>query len=59
MTPEEIVQAVLELSRDMTRPVYRGQANSDWKPESGAVYRLRQAYDEDLSAEELRALVAQ
>ena len=61
MTPEEIVQAVVGQSRSMTRPVYRGQADADWQPESGAVRRLRQAYGEDFPVDEtdLRNLVAE
>ena len=48
MTPEEIVQAIVGQSPNMTRPVYRGQADADWEPEFGAVHRLRKAYGEDL-----------
>ena len=61
MTAEEIVKAVAELSQTMTRPAYRGQADSDWLPESGALDRLRKAYGEDLPAEEgeLQKLVAE
>ena len=61
MTPEEIVQAVVGQSQTMTRPVYRGQADADWKPESGAVYRLRKAHGADLPVDgsELRNLVAE
>ena len=59
MTPEEIVQAVVVVSETMTRPVYRGQADADWQPESGAVRRLRDAYGEDFPVDEskLRSLV--
>ena len=61
MTPEEIVQAIVGQSQNMTRPVYRGQADADWEPESGAVDRLRKAYGEDLPLDEgeLRNLVAE
>ena len=61
MTPEEIVQAVVGRSRSMTRPIYRGQANADWQPESGAVRRLRHAYGEDFPVDEsdLRNLVTE
>ena len=61
MTPEEIVRAVMQQSQAMTRPVYRGQADIDWDLESGAVHRLRQAYGENLPADEseLRNLVAE
>ncbi len=59
ITPEEIVQAVVKKSHGMTRPIYRGQANSDWKLEAGAIHRVRQAYGEDLSVNSLRKLVAQ
>ena len=61
VTPEEIMQAVVEQSQTMTRPVFRGQADADWEPESGAVHRLRKAYGNDiLKAEgELRNMVAE
>ena len=61
MTPEEILRAVVGQSLTMTRPVYRGQADADWKLESGAVYRLRKAYGEDLPLDEgeLQNLVAE
>ncbi len=61
MTPEEIVQTIAGQSQNMTRPVYRGQGDVDWEPESGAVDRLRKAYGEDLplDAGELRNLVAE
>ena len=61
MAPEEIVQAVVQQSQTMTRPVYRGQASADWEPESGAVDRLRTAYGEDFPVDEseLRALLAE
>ena len=61
MTAEEIVQAVTKLSEAMSRPVYRGQANVDWEPQSGAVRRLRNSYGDDFPTEEnqLRSLVNQ
>lgn len=61
MTPEEIVQAAVAQSETMTRPVYRGQADADWQPESGAVRRLRNAYGEDFPVDEseLRSLVTE
>ena len=59
MTPEEIVQAVVEQSQTMARPVYRGQADADWEPESGAVYRLRKADDLPVDEGELRNLVTE
>ena len=61
MTPEEIVQAVAKQSENMTRPVYRGQADAEWEPESGAVHRLRNAYGADLPLDEgeLRNLVVE
>ena len=52
MTPEEIIQAILEQSQIMKQPVYRGQADATWAPESGAVHRLRAAYGEDLPVDE-------
>ena len=61
MTPEEIVQVVAGQSQTMTRAVYRGQADANWEPESGAVHRLRNAYGEDLPVyeHELRNLVTE
>lgn len=61
MTPEEIVKAVVVQSQDMTRPVYRGQADAGWFLESGAVHRLRLAYGEELPEDEdaLRKLVSE
>ena len=61
MTPEEVMQAVVSQSETMTRPVYRGQADSDWLPQSGAVRRLKEAYGEDFPVDvsELQRLVTQ
>ena len=47
----EIIQNIVELSAVMSRPVYRGQADAAWKPESGAVRRLRIAYEKDFPEE--------
>lgn len=52
MSPEEILQAVMGLSKGMSRPVYRGQADASWKLHSGALRRLRDAYDEDFPKDE-------
>lgn len=59
LSPEEIVRAVIDLSANLERPVYRGQADSGWPPESGAVRRLRDGYGEAFPAKEddLRELV--
>lgn len=61
MTPEEVVQAIVSQSKTMTRPVYRGQADADWLPQSGAIRRLKEAYGEDFPVDvsELRRLVSQ
>lgn len=61
MTPEEIVKAVTDRSQNMTRPVYRGQADAGWPLESGAVHRLREAHGEDFPEEggDLRKLVSE
>ena len=60
MTPEEAVQAIVNQSKMMSRPVYRGQASADWQLQSGAVRRLQDAHGEDLPEDqnELRNLVA-
>ena len=59
--PEQVVRALLNLAKDMTRPVYRGQAKSSWELESGALRRLRTAYGEKFPKGEndLRKLVDQ
>lgn len=61
MNPEDVIRAILSLSETMTWPAYRGQADSEWPPESGAVRRLRHAYGEDLPSDEieLRRLVTE
>lgn len=60
MTPEEIIQSVVKLSENMTRPVYRGHARASWQLQSGALRRLQDAYGEDFpkNETELRKLVA-
>ena len=59
MIPEDVVQAVVELSEGMSRPVYRGQAKARWKLQSGALRRLQDAFGEDFPEDEneLRKLV--
>ena len=52
MAPEEIVNKVIGMSRNMSRPIYRGQANSDWPLESGAVRRLVKALGEEFPTDE-------
>ena len=61
MTAFELIQAVLAMSKDMSRPVYRGHAKARWAVDSGAVRRLVGAYgDEVLQDEgELRESVRQ
>ena len=44
MSPEEIVQALSDLAAGLSRPVYRGQADSSWPLQSGALRRLSDAY---------------
>ena len=52
MTPQEVVQAVMEETESMSRPVYRGQAKADWRPLSGAVRRLKAAHGEEVLEDE-------
>ena len=52
MTPEKIVNAIMRLSKGMTKPVYRGQAEANWLLESAAYRRLRDAYGEDFPDDE-------
>ena len=52
MTPEEVIQAIMEEAESMSRPVYRGQAKADWRPLSGAVRRLKAAHGEELLEDE-------
>ncbi len=56
MTPEEIVNAVTQLSKDMTRPSYRGHAKATWQLQSGAYRRLREAHGEDFPSDESERL---
>ena len=59
MIPEDVVQAVVELSEGMSRPVYRGQAKARWELQSGALRRLQDAFGEDFPEDEneLRKIV--
>ncbi len=59
MTQDDILHELLEVSNTMTRPVFRGQADADWKAESGALRRLRNVYGSELPTEEddIRRLV--
>lgn len=61
MIVDEVIQAVLGISNDMSRPVYRGHAKAKWKVDSGAVRRLGAAYGEEILQDEgaLRELVRQ
>lgn len=61
MKPEEVVRVILNQSKDMTRPVFRGQAEESWELESGALRRLKKAYGADFprNEDEQRKLVAQ
>lgn len=52
MTPEEVVQAVMEAAESMSRPVYRGQAKADWRPLCSAVRRLKEAHGDELLEDE-------
>ena len=59
--PEQVVRKLLNVSKGITRPVYRGQAKSSWRLESGALRRLRKAHGENFpkGENELRKLVDQ
>ncbi len=48
MTPENVVQAVIDLSKGMERPVYRGQADKNWLLQSGALRRITATYGNDI-----------
>ena len=52
MSPEEVVQAVVKLSKGMSRPVYRGQAKASWQLHSGAFRRLQSAHGENFPEDE-------
>ena len=52
MTPEEVVQAVVNLSQGMSRPIYRGQAKECWQLQSGALRRLQVAHGEGFPEDE-------
>ncbi len=61
MTSFELIQTVSEMSKDMSRPVYRGHARATWPVESGAVRRLVATYGDEILQNEgaLRRLVQQ
>ena len=61
MTSFELIQAVSEMSKDMSRPVYRGHAKATWTVDSGATRRLVAAYGHKVLQDEgaLRKLVQQ
>lgn len=61
MTPFELIQTVSEMSKYMSRPVYRGHAKATWPVDSGAVRRLVKAYGDEVLQDEgaLRKLVHQ
>ena len=44
MSADEVIRAVCDLSRGMTRPAFRGQASSEWALLSGAVRRVLKAH---------------
>ena len=48
MSADEVIRAVCDLSRGMTRPAFRGQANSEWALRSGAVRRVLKAHGKEL-----------
>ena len=48
MSADEVIRAVCCVSRGMTRPAFRGQANSEWALRSGAVRRVLKAHGEEL-----------
>ena len=52
MTAFELIQAVVEMSKDMSRPVYRGHAKASWTVDSGAVRRLVTAYGDEVLQDE-------
>jgi len=46
-TAEELVQAVVELKKNFTMPVYRGQADKNWLLQSSALRRLKNGMGKD------------
>ncbi len=55
-----MIARVLDETKTMTRPAYRGQANVAWKLHSGAVHRLQKSYGASVKRDEtsLRKLVS-
>ena len=53
MTPTEVVEKILAETAGQSRPAYRGQADACWKPLSGAVRRLCDAYGDDVLADQI------
>ena len=48
MSADETIRAVCDLSRGMTRPAFRGQANAKWELRSGGVRRILKAHGPEL-----------
>lgn len=53
MSPVQVVEKVLAEAAGMSRPAFRGQANACWPLLSGAVRRLRNAYGDDVLADQI------
>ena len=53
MTPTEVVEKILAETAGLSRPAHRGQADACWKPLSGAVRRLCDAYGNDVLADQI------
>ena len=45
---DEVIRAICDLSRGMTRPAFRGQENARWALHSGAVRRVLKAHGEEV-----------
>jgi len=60
VTPQEIIDQVLDEANGMSRPAYRGQAKAAWRLLLGAVDRLMRAYGDDVLEDQkrLRELVS-
>lgn len=55
-TAEELVRAVVELKKEFTMPVSRGQADESWQLESSAIRRLKKGMGKDFPLDDGRQL---
>jgi len=54
LSANDVISNVLDLSANMTKPIYRGQGNASWSLESGALRRLERGHFLPTDGKQLR-----